>query len=68
MSGLGQLLLWWKGHGTKLICSLIGILEAAREIEGIVPEQQKKWVALAIIVLAGGGVKRGFTNSKGLKP
>jgi hypothetical protein len=60
---MNALALWWRGHGTKLICSLIGILEAAREIEGLVPEQHKKWVALAIIVLAGGGVRRGFTNS-----
>lgn len=64
MSALTFLASWWKDHGTKLICSLIGMLEGAREIPGIVPDDMKKWVALAIIILASGGVKRGFTNSK----
>lgn len=58
------LLRWYKNHGTKLICSTIGILEAAREVQGLIPEGHQKWYALAIIILAGGGVGRGFTNSK----
>lgn len=55
---------YWREHGTKLICTVIGVLEAAREIPGIIPDSWDKWAALTIVVLAGGGVRRGFTNTK----
>ncbi len=64
MTALLYLSSWWKGHGTKLICSAIGIIEAAREIPGIIPDDMQKWAALAVVVLAGGGIRRGFTNGK----
>jgi len=59
---------YWRDHGTKIICSVIGTLEGAREIAGLIPEDQKKWVSLVIIVLAGGGIRRGFTNSAPTTP
>lgn len=54
-------LLWWSGHGTKILGFLSGTISAIAGIGGLIPDAHLKYYMAAIAVMT---FWRGFTNSK----
>lgn len=54
----------WRRHGTKVIGYLVATIPAVMLIDGLIPPQHQKWGLLALVLLGGGAVKRGHTNSR----
>jgi hypothetical protein len=60
---LAQLAEFWDGHGTKILGALAFIVSSALLVEGLIPDAHIKYWIFANMLLGGGTVKRGFTNS-----
>lgn len=56
---------WWDGHGTKILGVVTIVVGAAGEslalIQAFDPKRAALWAM--VITLAGGIIRRGFTNS-----
>ncbi len=61
--------LWWTKHGTKLLGAVVALVGAAGEslatIQAFDPKRAALWAM--VIGIAGGIVKRGFTNQQAIE-
>ena len=57
-----KLMAWWRGHGTKILGTIITVLGGALTM-GLVPAQYIQIAQGVLTFLGGAAVKRGFTNS-----
>lgn len=55
---------YWDSHGTKIIGWVGGTIQSALLIEGLIPAGQHKYWQFAGLLLCGGTVYRGHTNTK----
>jgi hypothetical protein len=53
----------WKRHGTKVLGYITSTIPAVLLIDGLIPPAHQKFYLLALVLLGGGVVKRGHTNS-----
>lgn len=55
---------FWDNHGTKIIGYTGSTIQSALLIHGLIPVDQHKYYQFAALLLCGGTVVRGHTNSK----
>ncbi len=58
----------WRNHGTKVLGYLAGAIPAVLLIDGLVPASHHKYWNLALVLISGGIVRRGHTNTKNAPP
>lgn len=63
MSGLGQLVRWWRSHGTRILGSSVVIVAGWLAIPNLIPEEQRPYWGGLNVVLGVLTYRRGKTNS-----
>lgn len=64
MTGLGIILGYWRGHGTKILGGLAAIIPGLLGIDQLIPASQTKYWLAAGVVIGALTIQRGFSNSK----